>query len=96
MADFFNRKRQEVEKVTLLDYTFERRLELVARDSKAEGMAEGKAEGLAEGKAVGLVEGKAEGAQNQLIILVKKGKLSLNDAASEAGMTPEEFEKLMA
>ena len=74
--------------MTLLDYTFERRLELVARDSKAEGMAEG--------KAVGLVEGKAEGAQNQLIILVKKGKLSLNDAASEAGMTPEEFEKLMA
>ena len=83
LVDFFNRKRQEVEKVTLLDYTFERRLELTARESRAEGYADGKSEGL------------SEGAQNQLVVLVKKGLLSVSDAANEVCMTVEEFEKLM-
>lgn len=79
MVDFFNHKRQEVEKMTLLDYTFERRLELTARDSRAEGFS----------------EGEASGAQKQLIALVQKGLLSVFDAANEAGMTVENFEQLM-
>lgn len=79
MTDFFKRKRPEVEKVTLLDYTFERRLELVARDSKSEGFSEGEAKGL----------------QKQLINLVHKGLLSLEDASSEAGMTVDEFKALL-
>lgn len=103
MTDFFKRKRPEVEKVTLLDYTFERRLELVARDSKSEGFSEGEAKGFSEGEAKGFSEGEAKGfsegeakgLQKQLINLVHKGLLSLEDASSEAGMTVDEFKALL-
>ena len=57
--------------------------------------AEGKAEGLAEGKAEGLAKGKAEGRMNQLIELVQSGLLTVNQAASVAKMSEEEFKKLM-
>ncbi len=49
----------------------------------------------AEGKAEGLAEGKAEGRLNQLIELVQSGLLTVNQAASVAKMSEEEFKKLM-
>ena len=49
----------------------------------------------AEGKAEGLAEGKAEGRMNQLIELVQSGLLTVNQAASVAKMSEEEFKKLM-
>lgn len=41
LAEFFARRREEVLKIEMLDFTFERRLELVARDSWVEGFKEG-------------------------------------------------------
>ncbi len=49
----------------------------------------------AEGKAEGLAEGKAEGRMNQLIELVQSGLLTVNQAASVAKMSEEEFKKLI-
>jgi len=40
-------------------------------------------------------EGRAEGAQQNMITLVKKGLLSVFDAAKESGLTVEEFVKLI-
>ena len=37
--------------------------------------------------------GKAEGFFEAMVTLVKKGLLSLTDAAKEAGMTPDDFKK---
>ena len=67
---------------------------------RAEGLAEGRAEGLAEGEAKGRAEGLAEGEAKgeakgmlrTLAELVKKGILTLAQAAGEAGMTVSEFE----
>ena len=46
------------------------------------------------GKAIGEARGKILGVQSTLISLVKKNLLSIRDAASEAGMSEEDFKKL--
>ena len=43
----------------------------------------------------GLEEGRAEGSVKTLIVLVKKGKLTISEAAEEAEMTEKEFEELL-
>ena len=45
-----------------------------------------------EGKLEGKLEGRQEGLMEALASLVKKGLLSLADAAKEAGMSPDEFQ----
>ena len=57
------------------------------REGKIEGHREGKIEGHREGK----IEGKIEGALETLAHLVRKGRLSLYDAAMEANLTLDEF-----
>ena len=54
----------------------------------------GKAIGEARGEAIGEARGKILGVQSTLISLVKKNLLSIRDAASEAGMSEEDFKKL--
>ena len=58
-------------------------------EQREEGRIEGKAEGIAEG----IAEGRAEGILETLIGLVKKGILTLSQAAEEANMTVPEFEE---
>ncbi len=59
--------------------------------SRREGRAEGRAEGRVEGRAEGRVEGNLEA----IVRYVKRGRLSLEEAAEDAGITVEEFEKFM-
>ena len=65
------------------------------KESRDEGMIEGhregKIEGHREGKIEGHREGKIEGALETLAHLVRKGRLSLYDAAMEANLTLDEF-----
>ena len=56
-------------------------------DSKEEGFKLGRAEGKAEGRAEGVLE--------TLFALVKKGLLSLDDAAKQAGISKAKVQKLM-
>ena len=63
-------------------------IEGIKSDYRAIGYTEDRAEGRA--------EGRNEGSLETLIKLVKKGILSVDVAAAEAGMTVEEFEKKMA
>ncbi len=52
---------------------------------------ESRNEGHREGKIEGHREGKIEGALETLVHLVRKGRLSLYDAAVEADLTADEF-----
>jgi len=60
-------------------------------ESYYDGVEKGKAEGRAEGRA----EARAEKAFDTLISLVRKGLLSVSDAAEEAEVTEEEFMQKM-
>ena len=67
-------------------------LEGFKEDYKAEGRAEGREEGRVEGRA----EGKKEGVMFALISLVKKGIITIADAAEEFDLSQEEFEKMIS
>ena len=59
-------------------------------DAYEEGRAEGREEGREEGKE----EGREEGTLQTLARLVARGRLTVSEAAEDAGMSVEEFENL--
>jgi predicted transposase YdaD len=59
----------------------------------AEGEARGEG-GEARGRKAGLAEGEARGMLSTLCSLVKKGLLSVSDAAKELGVSEEAFKKM--
>ena len=71
-------------------YTWEMKL----KDEKYYAKEEGKAEGKIEGKKEGLEEGLEIGAKETLLSLVKKGRLSIQEAAEELKMSEEDFKKI--
>lgn len=77
MEDFFREKKDEVMKSMLLDYTWERREELIRAEEYEDGLAEGEKRGM----------------YQMLAKLVKDGTLTLQKAAEEADMSASEFEK---
>ena len=92
----------------LLDYTWERREELIRAEEYEDGLAEGEKRGLALGEkrgialgeqrgiALGEQRGIALGELQMLIKLVRDGILSIQKAAEEAGMSTTEFENKLA
>ena len=87
MEDFFRENRDEVMKNMLLDYTWERREELIRAEEYEDGLAEGEKRGLA--------LGEQRGKFQMLAKLVRDGILSIQKAAEEAGMSATEFENKM-
>jgi len=59
------------------------------------GLDEGKKIGQAEGKSIGLDEGIKKGRYDLLIDLVNSKVLSISDASEKAGLTEEEFMKIL-
>lgn len=55
------------------------------------GYAEGYKEGYAEGYAEGLAESRAEGKLNTSLLYYRRGRITLEEAAADAEMTPAEF-----
>ena len=76
--------RSEVTKSMQLNYEFDRQLELERADAIEEGME------------IGIEKGIEKGANKMLFTLVTKGKLDIDTAAEEAGVSVGEFEKLMS
>ena len=76
MEDFFRENRDEVMKNMLLDYTWERREELIRAEEYEDGLA----------------IGEQLGKFRMLAKLVRDGILSIPKAAEEAGMSAMEFE----
>lgn len=66
LRDFLMKNRSEVVKVTQLDYTFDRQLELEREEARKEGWAQGQAEGRAEGREEGRAEGRAKIVKNMI------------------------------
>ena len=52
LKEFLLKHRSEVVKVTQMDYTFDRQIELEREEARESGLAEGRAKGRAEGRAV--------------------------------------------
>lgn len=107
LAEFLQEHRDEVVKVTTLDYTYERQIELERASAIQEGfeegvekgiekgLQEGIEKGLQEGREKGLQEGREEGRIYQLLDLVKEGLLSIDVAIQKSGLSKEEFMKLL-
>ena len=58
-----------------------------------EGFKTGRRQGLKQGRKQGRIQGRKEGQLETLNKLIKKGKLSIEDAADSANMTVEDFLK---
>ena len=61
-----------------------------------QAIEEMRAESRAEGEAKGEARGEAKGVLKTLVSLFKKGILTLAQAAEEAKMSPEEFQRIAA
>ena len=86
LEDFFKNRRDEVKKMTHLDYTWEKRERLI----RMEEYADGKAEGMREGEAAGMLKGKAAGIREGEAVGKLKGKIdSLLEILQELGDVPE-------
>ena len=76
---FLEAHRAEVKGMLLTEYNEAEQMELFKEDGRREGRAEGRAEGIIE----------------TLVSLVRKGLLSMKDAADQAGMTETTFRQKM-
>lgn len=86
LEDFFRSRKDEVKKMTHLDYTWEKRERLI----RMEEYADGKAEGMREGEAAGMLKGKAAGIREGEAVGKLKGKIdSLLEILEELGDIPE-------
>ena len=79
LAEFFRKRRGEVLKSFMLDYTFERRMELIRRDSYQEGEAQGRA------------EGEARAFQKSVQELERRLGISTEEAMDLLGVTAEQL-----
>ncbi len=84
---FLIKNRAEVKNMFLTEYDEAR----TNAEMRADGYEDGFEHGREEGREEGRVEGREEGAFSTLINLINKGRISLNEAAEEAGVTVEEF-----
>ena len=93
LKDFLKEHHSEVVKVTQLDYTFDRQIELEREDAIREGLQEGRREGLQEGRREGLQEGKREGLEQGLEQGFEQGVQAMKQVLklSGQGMSPEEI-----
>ena len=57
LKDFFEKRRDEIMEVAVLDFTYEKRLEYTARDSREEGIEEGLEKGIKKGIKKGIEKG---------------------------------------
>ena len=73
LEEFFWNRKDEVRKVTHLDYTWEKREKLIRKEEYEDGKAEGRAEGRTEGRTEGRLSGIAE---SIIKLLEDQGKIS--------------------
>ena len=80
LTDFLNKNRREIVGISIFEYDEERELELLKKDQFEYGMERGREQGI----------------QFALISLVKKGIITIADAAKDADLSPEEFKQLLS
>jgi hypothetical protein len=91
LEDFFKEKRLEVTRMAIIDMTWEKREPLIRQEEREEGIQLGKIEGRLEGR----LEGRVEGGNQMVYKLISSGKLTLEDGATELGISPEQLKNNM-
>ena len=82
LEDFFRDRKDEVKKMTHLDYTWEKREQMIRREEFEEGMEQGMERGIAQGMERGIAQGIEQGVEQgrvqrlteQVCSKLKKGK----------------------
>ena len=78
LEDFFRDRKDEVKKMTHLDYTWEKREQMIRKEEFEDGVAEGMERGIAQGMERGIERGVEKGSLqrlvNQVCSKLKKGK----------------------
>ena len=88
IADFLQKRRDEVTKATMIDMTFETREKLIRKEAREDALEEGREEGRKEGRE----EGKAEGRIGSISLLFINGG-SEEDARRFLNASDEEIKK---
>ena len=91
MKDFLINRREEVAKVTNLDFTFERQIELEREEAENKGLLRGREEGMSLGRKEGLLEGK----ETEIFESVQDGDYGVARGAEKLGVTEAEFVEKM-
>ena len=69
--------------------------DIFKEESKDKWIKEGRREGKKEGRREGIKEGRKEGVINTLLMLVKDGIISVEDAAKRANISVSTFQKYL-
>jgi len=69
--------------------------DIFKEESKDKWIKEGRKEGKKEGRREGIKEGRKEGVINTLLMLVKDGIISVEDAAKRANLSVGTFQKYL-
>ena len=91
LKDFLINRREEVAKVTNLDFTFERQIELEREEAENKGLLRGREEGMSLGRKAGLLEGK----EAEIFKSVQDGDYGVPRGAEKLGVTETEFVEKM-
>ena len=95
LKDFLIHHREEVAKVTNLDFTFERQIELEREEAENKGVLRGREEGMSlgreEGMELGRKAGLLEGKEAEIFKSVQDGDYGIPRGAEKLGITEVEF-----
>ena len=91
LKDFLINRREEVAKVTNLDFTFERQIELEREEAENKGLLRGREEGMSLGRKAGLLEGK----EAEIFKSVQDGDYGVPRGAEKLGVTEAAFVEKM-
>ena len=87
LKDFLINRREEVAKVTNLDFTFERQIELEREEAENKGVLRGREEGIS--------LGRVEGMEIEIFKSVQEGDYGVPRGAEKLGVTETEFVEKM-
>ena len=91
LKDFLINRREEVAKVTNLDFTFERQIELEREEAENKGLLRGREEGMSLGRVEGISLGRMEGMEMEIFKSVQDGDYGVPRGAEKLGVTELEF-----
>ena len=91
LKEFLVNWRGEVAKVTNLDFTFERQIELVREEAENKGLLRGREEGMSLGREEGMSLGRMEGMEMEIFKSVQDGDYGVPRGAEKLGITEAEF-----
>ena len=91
LKEFLVNRWEEAAKVTNLDFTFERQIELEREEAENKGLLRGREEGMSLGREEGMSLGRMEGMEMEIFKSVQEGDYGVPRGAEKLGVTDREF-----